>query len=112
MFITTVPVEKKNCSESAIREEELVEQLEPIIKEIKLNESDALDKIKADIDKLKKLLTLIAGKEQIVELLPKIDIKSYAKFILREGSRDEKRGLLYHIQGTLLLQNKSVKLAK
>jgi hypothetical protein len=37
-----------------------------------------------------------------------VDIKRYAKYLLEEGSVEEKRELLEQLRGKLLLQNKQI----
>ncbi|OGY99499.1 MAG: hypothetical protein A2945_01425 [Candidatus Liptonbacteria bacterium RIFCSPLOWO2_01_FULL_52_25] len=41
-----------------------------------------------------------------------IDIKTYAKYVLREGSNEEKRELLGAVKSKLILKNREVVLGK
>lgn len=41
-----------------------------------------------------------------------MDIKKYAKYLLEEGSMDEKREMLSHLHGKLTLSDKKIALVK
>ena len=41
-----------------------------------------------------------------------IDIRHYAKYILEEGTTEEKRELLEHLRGKIILKNKKIVLEK
>jgi len=43
---------------------------------------------------------------------PKIDIKEYAKYLLQEGTRDEKREILNCLKTEIYLKNQKVYLKK
>ena len=47
-------------------------------------------------------------KEKALEM----DVKRYAKYLLEEGSIDEKRELLEQLRGKLVLKDKAITLAK
>lgn len=44
--------------------------------------------------------------------IPKIDIRNYAKYVLREGSNEEKRGLLGFLKSPFVLNDGKVALQK
>jgi len=41
-----------------------------------------------------------------------MDVKRYAKYLLEEGSMDEKRELLQHLRGKLVINDKKITLAR
>ena len=69
------------------------------------------DKIKTEIEQHKKFQESVLGKVSKEKIKVKeIDIRNYAKYILREKSIWEKRELLSHLRSKLLLKNKEIKL--
>ena len=87
----------KNCPCGYIREEELIEQLAGILDVVSLDEIGMKDKIKAEIESHNEFQESVLGravKEKIK--IKDIDIRNYAKHILRKKSIYEKRELLSH----------------
>lgn len=94
------------CKEPYIREEDLLKQLCKIIDKVDIDELAAVDGIKKEIDRLQKMISGLGGhiaSEKIAEIIPDIDVYACAKFILKEGSLEEKRNLLQSIKSTLTL---------
>lgn len=94
------------CKEPYIREEDLLKQLCKIIDKVDIDELAAVDDIKKEIDRLQKMISGLGGHiagEKIAEIMPVIDVYACAKFILKEGSLEEKRNLLQSIKSTLTL---------
>lgn len=95
------------CKEPYLREEDLLGQLCKIIDKIDIDELAAVDRIKEEIERLKKMISSLGGHvatEKIAELMPDIDVYACAKYILKEGTREEKRDLLSHIKSTLTIK--------
>jgi len=102
----------KNCPCGYIREEDLVEQLANIIDTISLDEIGMKDKIKTEIEQHKKFQESVLGKVSKEKIkFKEVDIRNYAKYILRERSVWEKREVLSHLRSKLLLKEKKVYLA-
>jgi hypothetical protein len=65
------------------------------------------ERIKTEIEQHKKFQESVLGKVSKDKIKVKeIDIRNYAKYILRERSIWEKRELLSHLRSKLLLNNK------
>lgn len=100
-----------NCKSGYTREEELIDQLSKIIDEIDINELGLRAKLDDDIKRLKSLqnvLGITAGNENIEQ----VDVRSYAKHIIKHGSVIDKRELLGCLKSRLVLQNKKLTLTK
>lgn len=97
----------KNCKCGYINETDLIKQLEKIIDTIDINEIGIKDRIQLELTRIKKFQLSVLGVKQDV-IVDDIDIKNYAKFILRDGSMEEKRDLLTCIKSQIFLSNKSV----
>jgi hypothetical protein len=65
------------------------------------------EKIKCEVERIKKFNQSVLGIKQQIQIKG-VDIKDYAKFILREGSIEEKRELLSCFRSKILLKNKTV----
>jgi site-specific DNA recombinase len=101
----------KNCSCGYIREEDLIEQLANIIDTISLDEIGMKDQIKKAIEQHQEFQESVIRKTSKEKIKVKdIDIRNYAKHILRKRSIWEKRELLSHLRSKLSLQNKQITL--
>ena len=99
------------CKEPYIREEELLSQLCKIIDKVDLDELAAVDRIKQEIDRLKKMISSLGGHvatAKVAEIMPDIDVYACAKYILKEGTKEEKRDLLNHLKSSLILREGKV----
>lgn len=100
----------KFCTSGYMREEELIEQLSNLMDKIDLDEIGMKERIKVEIERHKKFQSGLLGiKEQAIKVAD-IDIRNYAKYILREGSMLEKRELLGCLRSKITLAKKEVKI--
>ena len=94
------------CKQPYIREEELLDQLYKIIDKVDINELAAVERIRQEIDRLTKMISSLGGHlatAKVAEIMPDIDVYACAKYILKEGTKDEKRDLLGHINSELVV---------
>lgn len=92
------------CKEPYLREEDLLSQLCKIIDKVDIDELAAVDRIKQEIERLKKMISSLGGHAataKIAEIMPDIDVYACAKYILKEGTREEKRDLLLHLRSNV-----------
>ncbi len=102
----------KNCPCGYIREEELIEQLANILDTVSLDEIGMKDRIRTAIQDHQEFQESVLG--QIVTVKTKIkevDIRNYAKHILRTRPLYEKRELLVHLRSRLILKEKVLSLS-
>jgi len=97
----------KNCKCGYIAEEELIEQFEILIDKINLNEIGMKEKIKAEVERFKKFQRIILGNTEKI-VVGDIDIRNYAKFILKDGKDTEKRELLGCLENKITLKDKKI----
>ena len=101
----------KNCKCGYINETDLIKQFENLINEIDIDEIGIKEKIKNELARFKKFQQVVLGiKEKIV--IKDIDIRNYARYILRHGTITEKRELLSCLKSKLILKNKQIYLEK
>lgn len=97
----------KNCKCGYIREDELIRQLVEIMDKIDLDEIGIKEKIKAEVERIKKFQKTILGTTEKI-VVKDIDIRNYAKYVLLEASDLEKRELLGCLKSKILLKEKEV----
>jgi len=99
----------RNCKEKPIREEELLNQLLRIIDKIDIDEIGIKDKIQHELSKYKKFSYSVLGREsELDNRTLETDIRSYAKYVLMNGSKDEKRELLSCRRSRIEMKNKEI----
>lgn len=99
----------KNCKCGYIREDDLIEQFTKLIDVINLNEISIQEKLRTEVSRFMKFQRSILGIKIKIEVSD-LDVRNYAKYLLREGSDTEKRELLGCINGRLELSNKKINL--
>lgn len=99
-----------NCKSGYMREEDLIEQLAEVMDKVQLDEIGMKEKIKAEIERHKKFQSGLLGVKEKNIKVADIDIRNYAKYILREGTIFEKRELLGCLKSKLMMANKILKL--
>lgn len=100
----------KNCKCGWINEVDLLKQFETLMDRIDLDEIGIKAKLKEEIARFKNFQQALLGKKETVTV-NEIDIRNYAKYLLREGKDSEKRELLGCLSGKVTLRNKTVTLA-
>ncbi|MBU1149121.1 zinc ribbon domain-containing protein [Patescibacteria group bacterium] len=103
----------RNCKNKYIREEELIEQLLEILDQIDLNELGMKYKLEDEIKRFNKFQKVLLGSK--ADNLPseiEINIRKYAKYLLKQGSVTEKRELLGNLRSRLTYKDKIITLVK
>ncbi len=102
----------KNCPCGYIREEDLIEQLANVFDVISLDEIGMKDRIKAEIESHNEFQESVLGREVREKAkIKEVDIRNYAKHILRKKPLYEKRELLSHLRSKLILNEKTISIA-
>ena len=102
----------KNCLCGYVREEELIEQLAGILDTVSLDDIGMKDKIRTELEQQRKFNESVLKKKASDKVrIKEIDIRNYAKYILRERSIWEKRELLGHLRSKLVLKDKQISLS-
>ncbi len=84
----------RNCKNKYIREEELIEQLLGILDQIDLNVLGVQMKFKDELKRHNKFQRTVLGLSKPTAEHEDVDLKTYAKYILKEGTDEEKRELM------------------
>lgn len=104
------------CKGGYIREEELIDQLIRIMDQMDINEIGMKHKFQEELERFNKFQAMFiqsqsAGKSNKLKPI-KMDLKDYAKYLLREGSTIEKREILSCVKIKLVLNQKILSLQK
>lgn len=99
----------KNCTCGYINETELIEQFEKLLDQINISEIGMKDKIKVEVERIKRFQQSVLRLEQDIKIKD-VDIRNFAKFILKDGSIEEKRELLTCFESKILLNHKVISL--
>lgn len=99
----------RNCKQLYIREEEILSQLMDIIDELDIDQLGIKDKVYKELFRYQNLVKSVLGQQASnVIQMPQIDSKAYAKHILKDGTKDDKRELLACLKSKLLIKDKKV----
>ncbi len=88
----------------------LIEQFVTLMDGINLDEIGIREKLRVEVERIKKFQRVILGTKEKIEVKD-VDIRNYAKYILREATDQEKRELLGCLKSKILLNNKQIYLA-
>lgn len=99
------------CRNPIVREEGLIEQLTTLMDTIELDEIGMKEKIKEEVRRIKRFQSSLLGKKEELNATD-VDVRNYAKYVLRDGKIEEKRELLSHLKSDLVLSDKKIFLSK
>ena len=100
-----------NCKNEPISEIILIKKIEVLIDKISIDELNIKGKVKNEIFRFKKFSQSILGQTADIKI-ENIEIRSYMKFLLRDGNIDEKRNILQDISSKILMKNKNIQIIK
>jgi len=103
----------KNCKCGYIREEDLIEQLVKIVDQLDLNEMHMRQRFEDEVAQINRFQKNFFGtKEATTAKSKQIDLKDYAKYVLRDGTTIEKREFLACLKSKLVLVSKIIRISK
>ena len=97
----------QDCPSGFINEEDLVIQLQDLMDDLEIQTVPMREKITAEVQRFKKFEQMLLGTKTPVTVKD-TDIRNYAKFILIEGSVEEKREFLRCLKSEILLEKKKI----
>ncbi|HEY0948127.1 MAG TPA: recombinase family protein [Candidatus Paceibacterota bacterium] len=98
------------CKSGYINEPALIDQFVELMDRIDISEIGVKEKIKSEVERLRKFQQSFLGIKSKTEIRD-IDIRNYAKYLLREGADTEKRELLGCLRSKILLKEKVITLS-
>lgn len=100
-------IRDSKCPCGFINEDDLIKQLQELIDDIEIQTVPMREKIADEVKRFKKFEQMLIGSKTPV-IVKDIDIRNYAKFILQEGTMDEKRDLMRCLKSEILLNAKKI----
>lgn len=100
-----------NCKSGYLREEELIKQLVGLIDKIDLDESGLRKQFDEEVARNRRFMRGVMGIKEKRSDQRDVDIRNYAKYILREGMDVEKRELLGNLRSKITLSSKRLGLS-
>jgi hypothetical protein len=101
------------CKQPYIREEELLNQLYKIIDKVDIDELAAVERVKQEVTRIAKMVESLGGQvatEKIAEILPNVDVHACAKYVLKEGTKEDKRDLLAHLKTKMTFRDGKIEI--
>ena len=84
----------RHCKSEYLREEELIDQLVKLIDKIDFNQLGIQQKFEDELKRFNKFQRGVLGLSNPKTKHEDVELKTYAKYILREGTNEEKRELM------------------
>jgi DNA invertase Pin-like site-specific DNA recombinase len=100
-------VRDRKCKCGYIEEKELIRQFIDLMDKVNFNNDSIKQKIKSEVERIKKFNNAMLGIKERIEV-KEMDIKNYAKYILKECTDIEKRDLLGCLISKIELKNKQI----
>jgi len=98
------------CKQQSISEGNMLEQFVGLIDQIEIDRIGMKEKLQEEIDRFNKFTQGVLGMKPEDIQTPKIDLRTYAKYMLREGTTEEKREVLDHIKASVTLLDGKLRL--
>jgi len=87
----------------------LIEQLLILIEDLDMKALPMRSKITTEVERIKDFYSMIFDEKTHIHI-KNIDVRHYAKFILKRGTTDEKRELISCLKSNIVLDNRKVSL--
>ena len=97
------------CKNPYLREDRLIEQLLALLEHVSIDEIGARHLIEREVARFNKLRTAMRDGSDKLKA-DEMDTRRYAKYLLENGSLVEKRELLSHLKGRIVLKDRKIAL--
>ena len=98
----------RHCKNPYIREEDLTDQLIKLMKKVEFNQTAVQMKFEEELKRYNRFHRGVLGVTGSSKKHEDIDLKTYAKYILKEGSNEEKRELMGCLESKVVVKDKRV----
>ena len=109
IYYTCTKSKGNSCENPYIREDQLIEQLAAIIDQVELDEIGARKVIEAEVARYNKLQAATQHPGERLKA-KEMDVRRYAKYLLQNGTVQEKRDLLEYMRGKIVMKDKKISL--
>lgn len=98
----------RQCKNPYLREDELIEQLLGVLDQLDLNKTGIQMKFEEELRRHNKFLRSVLGTQRPAGSHPEVDLRTYAKYILKEGTNEEKRELIGCFKSRITMTKKVI----
>jgi len=95
------------CKNPALNEDNLIKELQELADSLNMNEVQLTEKLDVEIKKFKKMQQMFLGNKTSVDIVS-VNLQDYLKFILKEGSILEKRGILECLNNEIFMKERKI----
>ncbi len=99
------------CANPYIREDNLIDQLASMIDQVELDEIGARKVIEQEVARYNKLQAATQHSGERLKA-KEMDVRRYAKYLLQNGTVQEKRDLLEYMRGKIMMKDRKITLEK
>jgi Recombinase zinc beta ribbon domain len=99
----------RECKNPYIREDRLIEQLLALLDHVSIDEMGARHLIEREVFRYNKFRAAMHDKSEEVKA-DEMDTRRYAKYLLENGTLPEKRELLSHLKGRIIMKDRKIAL--
>jgi len=96
------------CHEKYIREDNLIGLLLQLFDNIPVNKIQISEKLNREVDRHRKFVNGILGQEVAEAQTNQVNIRNYAKYLLMEGTREEKREIMSCLDATICIKDSKI----
>lgn len=96
------------CHEKYIREDNLIGLLLQLFDNISINKIQISNKLNREVERHRKFVNGILGQEVAETQTNQVNIRNYAKYLLQEGARDEKREIIGCLDATIFIKDSQI----
>lgn len=100
----------RHCKNPYLREEELIEQLIKVLDKVDLNQIGIKQKFEDELKRHNRFQKGILGVKNQNTKHEDVDLKSYAKYILKDGTNEEKRELMGCFKSKIIVKQQKVEI--
>lgn len=101
-----------HCKNGYLREEELIKQFSSIIDKVDINELGIRKKFDEEVERYNNFRGKILGIKEKEKKGKKIDVREYAKYLLKAGTIIEKRELLSCLKDKVVMKDRKISLLR
>lgn len=101
----------RSCRNPYLREEDLINQLSQLLCQIDLNQTSVRLKFESELKRYNKFNRGVLGLTGKSNKYDDIDLTTYAQYILKDGTNEEKRELLGCFRSRLVVEKKTIRIS-
>ncbi len=99
----------QTCKQPYVQEDELLNQLLQLIDQVDLDKTGMRKKLQTEVERMNNFTADVLGMDQSITI-PKMDVRGYAKYVLKNGTAEEKRELLSCLKSRLVMNDGKLRL--